>query len=174
MEINIGQKISQYRKAAGITQEQPGEIAGVSGQAVFKWKNGGLPDTYLLPVVAESLGVSVDALFGMEKKLSDYSKDETLDIFYEYCRNQTYSENDNGMFRFLFETLWTFHCQIYNYDKRPLLSDVIEQNPGNPQITSQIIKDEGTTYLTLVKDFPFFCAVMDTNVRIPKSARFLY
>ena len=37
-----------------------------------------------------------------------------------------------------------------------------EKAADNPQMTSQIINNSGTTYLTLSKDFPLFCAVMDT------------
>lgn len=163
MDLNIGERISAYRKVKGFTQEQLGEMVGVSGQAVSKWENGGVPDTYLLPEIAKVLGVSVDALFGMEKKVSDYSKDEILDILYEYCRQHPCcKKDDNNMFLFLFEMLWVFQCQHFDYETRPLLSEVIEKNSRNPQITSEIIRDEGTTYLTLVKDFPFFCAVRDT------------
>ena len=50
----------------------------------------------------------------------------------------------------------------FGNEKRPLLKDVIEKYRGNQQITSQIINNEGTTYLSLVESFPFFFAVMDT------------
>ena len=68
MELKIGEKIAKYRKLKGYTQEQLGELVGVSGQAVSKWENGGVPDTYLLPTISKVLGVSIDALFGVEKK----------------------------------------------------------------------------------------------------------
>ena len=80
MELKIGEKIAKYRKLKGYTQEQLGELVGVSGQAVSKWENGGVPDTYLLPIISKVLGVSIDALFGVEKKISDYSQDEILDV----------------------------------------------------------------------------------------------
>ena len=68
MELRIGEKIAKYRKLKGYTQEQLGELVGISGQAVSKWENGGVPDTYLLPNISKILGVSIDALFGVEKK----------------------------------------------------------------------------------------------------------
>ena len=44
----IGIQISQFRKAAGLTQEELGEAVGISGQAVSRWECGGAPDVALL------------------------------------------------------------------------------------------------------------------------------
>lgn len=38
MELN--ERIASVRKAAGLTQEQLGELVGVSRQAVSKWESG--------------------------------------------------------------------------------------------------------------------------------------
>ncbi len=159
MGIRIGEKIAIYRKAKGYTQEQLGEFVGVSGQAVSKWENGGVPDTYLLPVISKVLEVSIDALFDTEKKISEYTQDEMLDILFKFCLQKGSGFN---IFEFMFETLWALQSAYFGNESRPLLSEVIEKNSGNPQITSQIINNNGTTYLSLVKDFPFFCAVWDT------------
>ena len=64
--ISIGAHIARYRKAAGLTQEELGQSAGVSTQAVSRWECGGTPDVALLPSIADRLGVSIDALFGRE------------------------------------------------------------------------------------------------------------
>ena len=163
MELKIGEKIAQYRKLKGYTQEQLGEFVGVSGQAVSKWENGGVPDTYLLPTISKILGMSIDALFGVEKKISDYSQDEILDILFKFCLQKTHSKDDRiDLFIFLFDIVWTLQSAYFRNESRPLLKDVIEKHRGNQQITSQIINDEGTTYLSLVENFPFFCAVCDT------------
>lgn len=65
-------------------------------------------------------------------------------------------------FKFMFDTIWTVQSAYFGNESRPLLKDVVEKNRGNSQITSQIINDEGTTYLSLVDNFPFFSAVCDT------------
>ena len=161
MELKIGERIAKYRKAKGYTQEQLGELAGVSGQAVSKWENGGVPDTYLLPVIAQALGVSVDALFGAERKITDYSQEEMLDNLFAFCL-QKCRDKEFRLFPFLFETVWTFQCAYLGNESRMPLKDVIKKTRGNPQVTSQIIDDAGTTYLSLVENFPFFCAVEDT------------
>ena len=163
MELKIGEKIAKYRKLKGYTQDKLGEMVGVSGQAVSKWENGGVPDTYLLPTISEVLGVSIDALFGAEKKISDYSADEILDVLFAFCLQKTDCKDDRiDLFEFMFDTIWTVQSAYFGNEIRPILKDVIKKNRGNPQITSQIINDEGTTYLSLVENFPFFCAVRDT------------
>ena len=163
MELKIGEKIANYRKIKGYTQEHLGELVGVSGQAVSKWENGGVPDTYLLPTISKVLGVSIDALFGVEKKMSEYSQDEILDDLFEFCLQKTHCE-DGGidLFKFLFDAIWTVQSAYFGNESRLPLDDVVEKNRGNQQITSQIINNEGTTYLSLVESFPFFCAVWDT------------
>ena len=67
----LGENIALYRRKRELTQEALGEAVGVSMQAVSKWENGGLPDATLLPAIARTLGVSVDALFGLEAASAD-------------------------------------------------------------------------------------------------------
>ena len=62
----LSERIAALRKERGLTQEQLGQMVGVSAQAVSKWEKGGAPDVDLLPAVADTLGVTVDALFGRE------------------------------------------------------------------------------------------------------------
>lgn len=62
----LSEQIAALRKERGLTQEQLGKMVGVSYQAVGKWEKGGAPDVELLPVLARQLGVTIDALFGLE------------------------------------------------------------------------------------------------------------
>ncbi len=63
----LSERIAELRKERGLTQEQLGQLAGVSAQAVSKWEKGGAPDVELLPTLADRLGVTIDALFGREE-----------------------------------------------------------------------------------------------------------
>lgn len=160
MELEIGKKIAIYRKAKGYTQEQLGEMVGVSGQAVSKWEKGGMPDTYLLPVIAKVLGVSIDALFDVERKITDYSEAEIQDDLFAFCLKKCHQKGSGfDLFAFLFETVWTIQCAYFGNESRYQLEDVIEKYQDNKEITSQIINNQGTTCFSLVKDFPFYCAV---------------
>ena len=163
MELKIGENIARYRKSKSWTQEQLGEMVGVSGQAVSKWEKGGVPDTVLIPKLATVLGITTDALFGIQKKISDYTENEILDQLFKFAlHNNFYKQNHFDYFRFLFETVWTLQSAYFGNETRPSLCKIIRKNAGNPQITSQIINNSGTTYLTLTEGFPLFCAVMDT------------
>ena len=62
----LGEQIAGFRKALGMTQEDLGRAVGISAQAVSRWECGGAPDVTLLPAVADTLGVTIDALFGRE------------------------------------------------------------------------------------------------------------
>jgi len=70
MDKNMGGRIRDLRRAAGLTQERLAELVGVSFQAVSKWENGvTLPDITLVTPLARVFGVSTDALLGFS--LSD-------------------------------------------------------------------------------------------------------
>lgn len=72
MSQQLNQTIAALRKEKGLTQEQLGQLVGVSAQAVSKWEKGGAPDVELLPVIADTLGVTLDTLFG---RSSDRAED---------------------------------------------------------------------------------------------------
>ena len=60
----LNQNIAYYRKAVGLTQEQLAERLGVTGQTLSKWENSiSSPDVAILPQLAASLGVDINALF---------------------------------------------------------------------------------------------------------------
>lgn len=63
----LSERIAQLRRERGLTQDQLGQLVGVSAQAVSKWEKGGAPDVELIPTLADRLGVTIDALFGREE-----------------------------------------------------------------------------------------------------------
>lgn len=93
----IGENIARLRREKGSTQEEVARSVGVSAQAVSKWENGGVPDTELLPGIADYFGVSVDTLFGrsltdygdveaaLVKKLCETPRAERFEAFFELC-----------------------------------------------------------------------------------------
>ena len=59
--VKVGEQIQMLRKAKGLTQNELGERLHVSFQAVSKWERGEtLPDTFLLPTLADVLETTVD------------------------------------------------------------------------------------------------------------------
>lgn len=63
MKKPIPAKISERRKALGLTQEKLGTMLGVSPQAVSKWENAEcLPDLTLIPELCAALRITADDL----------------------------------------------------------------------------------------------------------------
>lgn len=61
LKKNVSEKITFYRKAAGLTQLELAEKLNYSDKSVSKWERGdGLPDITVLTNMAELFGVSVD------------------------------------------------------------------------------------------------------------------
>ena len=64
-KIRIGECILNYRKRQGLTQGEFGELLGVSSQAVSKWEREiCYPDIFVLPVISDLLGISIDEMMG--------------------------------------------------------------------------------------------------------------
>ena len=53
--MTIGKNIAELRKAKGVKQDELARFVGITAQAVSKWENGGVPDTELLPQIADFL-----------------------------------------------------------------------------------------------------------------------
>lgn len=75
MQSILSIKIKEFRTKKGITQEELGQLVGVTTQAVSKWERGGTPDAEILPRIARTLGVSIDALFDMEQNTGSRLED---------------------------------------------------------------------------------------------------
>ena len=63
MNETIGNRITKFRKAKNMTQEELANLLGVSSQAVSKWENDiSCPDISLLPKLCRVLGITADEL----------------------------------------------------------------------------------------------------------------
>ena len=117
----IGKQIASLRKEKGIKQEELANYVGVSTQAVSKWENGGVPDTELLPSIADFFSVSVDSLFGRNitdysdlrsaliKKICDTPRDERFKLVFNYCWDMERAMMPHGDS--------TEKCSIEDYEK---------------------------------------------------------
>lgn len=73
--MSIAENIATFRKAKDYTQEQLGEILGVSNQAVSKWESGiTYPDIMLLPKIAKALDITLNDLYGIETDQRDLNE----------------------------------------------------------------------------------------------------
>lgn len=98
--INVGENIVRLRREIGLTQEQLGALVSVSAQAVSKWEKGGMPDSELLPAIADALGVTVDTLFGRE-----YAKKADMkELFFNWYLHVPEEKRQYELFKLLLMT----------------------------------------------------------------------
>ena len=68
----IGSRIAYFRKQKQMTQEELAERLSVTAQAVSKWEcDTSYPDILGIQALAKELGVTVDELFGEERKIPE-------------------------------------------------------------------------------------------------------
>ena len=85
VNMNIGNRIKELRKARGLTQEQLANAIGISFQAVSKWENNiAYPDITLAPVLANFFGVSMDELFDFSLAEKEKEIKEIVNEAYKY------------------------------------------------------------------------------------------
>lgn len=76
MNIETANRLLQYRKQAGLSQEELAEKIGVSRQAVSKWERSeASPDTDNLVMLAEIYGVSLDEMLGLKPSAEESAEE---------------------------------------------------------------------------------------------------
>lgn len=82
--MEIGNKLNQLRKLAGMTQEQFAEKLNVSRQTISKWEKGDtLPDLESIVMVCKIFHVSLDDLLTggtMEEKTNEAKNNEQITL----------------------------------------------------------------------------------------------
>lgn len=146
----LGEQIKKYRIKIGYTQEQLGQILGVTTQAVSKWERGGLPDTDILPRIAQSLGVSIDALFGHD------DENEMLNLARKINRMPI-----QEAYRYAFEICWAIEIglmrdfslieKFINFFSEGLRKSSVQDN-----YYSKILTDGGISTARISPDFRHF------------------
>ena len=82
------------------TENLAGTI-GVSPQAISTWENNAtMPDIMLLPIIADTLGVTIDELFGIRHKVQEkpINCEETPMAVYDQILNTMWRSEDNDDF----------------------------------------------------------------------------
>lgn len=104
MNMEIGNRIKEFRKTKGMTQEQLAEALGISFQAVSKWENNiAMPDITLVPVIARVFGVTTDDLFA--HNLNEMNEDIKRIAYDSYLYRESDAQKakeilENGLLRY--------------------------------------------------------------------------
>lgn len=152
----IGKQIASLRKEKGIKQEELANFVGVSIQAVSKWENGGVPDTELLPKIADFFSVSVDSLFG--RNITDYR--DLQSALMDKIQNTPREDR----FKLVFNYCWDMERAIMPFiDKNGKCSieDFEQGMEGSGQIYSSVIDNTGFTRMGIANRSQYFLIVPD-------------
>lgn len=115
--MTLGEKIRNYRKQAGLTQEQLADKLFVSRQAITKWESdAGTPDINNIQALAQLFNISVDALLKDEEMSLDVIR-EKIDLS-QYQRESKLQTIYNGLSKTSLKT----QSLLNSLDKRILAS----------------------------------------------------
>lgn len=75
-EQEFAQRLRQYRKEKGMTQQELADLLGVSNKTVSRWESGSYPDVTTLVALARALGVTVDELLDPKAPVRSLEKSD--------------------------------------------------------------------------------------------------
>ena len=147
----IGQQIKKYRMENGFTQEQVGRKIGVTTQAVSKWERGSTPDAEILPLIADALGVSVDALYGREERSL------AVQLAKKLCKMQ-----QEEAYRYAFGICWAIEIGLSG--EASAIDDFMDmfidrtftENGKSADYFAKLINDSGIALTRMSPDFSHF------------------
>ncbi|MBR7142686.1 MAG: helix-turn-helix transcriptional regulator [Clostridia bacterium] len=121
MKLNLGNRIREFRRRDGRTQDHLAEALGVTAQAVSRWESGGsYPDMEMIPAIANYFHISIDELFGYHDEREETIK-HILDAATEVLARQ-------GM------TMYPGSLSKDVGDCIKMLRDASEEFPNEPKI----------------------------------------
>ena len=95
--MNIGEKIAQLRRDAGMTQEALASRLVISPQAISKWERGiANPDLELIPEIAKLFGISTDELLGLSSPKAQENELESRISSLERLLSMLTEKDDNA------------------------------------------------------------------------------
>ena len=92
----IGKFIAQLRKKRGLTQEQLGEMLGITGKAVSKWETAkSLPDPSLYKPICSIFEITLTELFNGERISEENAVEKTDQVLSEVVKKSIVNKTLN-------------------------------------------------------------------------------
>lgn len=124
-----------------------------------KWENGGVPDTELLPKIADFFSVSIDSLFGRSiTEYSDLNKAVAMKIV------DTPSEE---RIRTVMSFCWDMERALFGrFPEDGTFEDYEKEIPKDKQRYSRYLTDNGVTLMGIANKLKYFCIIpeMESNI----------
>lgn len=124
--VKIGNFIAKKRKEKNLTQDQLGELMGISGKSVSKWERGlNMPDIEKLEKLCNILNVNVIEILNGEEKCAELNNLFNLsffDILKRYIKNSKRNYVIIFLFLFIFIFLFSLLFTLGNYNQNKVYS----------------------------------------------------
>jgi transcriptional regulator with XRE-family HTH domain len=166
--ISVGCQIACLRKQNGLTQEELAEKLEVTAQAISKWENGHtLPETVLLPLLAEFLDCSVDSILMLSTAQDSAFRNfagtvggkpgELALLLYQKMKGKfnftlTYNEKYN-----VFSDVFNGNSAIFNNQSKDdfiIRMDIEKKTSGNSSIVVRLSLTNCSKYMSMVAKMP--------------------
>lgn len=145
-KLNIGETILKLRKEKNITQEELGNLVGVSAGAVSKWETGNsTPDISLLAPIARALNTSLDVLLSFKQELTEAEVNDIKKKLTDIFLHEGYEAGEEKCMEYLNEYP---NCIYLNLSAAGLIEMYSEMSEG---LTEDIINERLKKSLNLFK-----------------------
>ena len=168
----MGERIKELRKNAGMTQEELGNKIGVTAQAVSKWECGSVPDTELIPKIADCFGIATDALFGRE-----YENYDVYNLMSKHIIEGYAMENgEEEVCRRAMENCWVAFAAscgagmgyFRDYQEYEQNKTTVDESMNHKNKHSKIYTDKLFAFMDRSEDTPFFVYMPEADGRAKK------
>lgn len=157
--MTFGQKLKQFRKRFGLSQEQLASTISVSRQAITKWeRDDGLPDISNLQSISKIFNVTVDYLLS-ENNLPALSMRVVLD--------KDKYKNKLSMYKDVLKEYYPSPCEIYVLSRSKklnaveLLLDTFIVPEIGPVSTADALSDLSVYYLVINNNLKLLVNIKD-------------
>ncbi len=98
-QVKIGKFIAKLRKDNNMTQEQLGEVLGVTNKTISRWENGNyMPNIEMLQLLSQILNVSINELLLGEYILKDDSNEQANHNLVNKIKESSFSFEEQKIF----------------------------------------------------------------------------
>lgn len=98
-QVRVGKYIASLRKQASLTQEELGEILGVTNKTVSRWENGNyMPDIEMLQLLSKVFDVGINDLLAGEKIADEDFRQKAEENIIEVATSSAFSFEDRKVY----------------------------------------------------------------------------
>lgn len=162
--MSLGEKIKDFRKRAGLSQEQLAEKLSVSRQAITKWENNrGIPDIANLQQIAKLFDVSIDSLVNNWGDTTSMVIKEEIDIK-EYQESGKYRSKHDAVVKEKYPNAVAIYPLIRR-KKLNLAQEIVDFiiQPGVLQVADSL-NDLSSYYLVELQNKQLLVRVTKTSI----------